>query len=349
MKLRWLHSLMAFVAVSQAKALTIQLDYSYDTANFFGSHLVAKTALEAAASSINSIIRPSLGAVPTDTFTGANGSTSATFNWAVGFSNPETGAPQTFDPVILAADTVRVYVGMRVLGGSSLGEGGPAGAGFSISGNGQASQWAGAVTNAQNASNATMRRGGGPIIGSLSGSSVLGGTTANFTVNYGALAGNLWFDSDSNNDGLTDSFALLSNYWHFDSAVPVAAGKNDFFSVALHELLHTLGFGASQTWDSLENGTNWAGAQAISANGGSGVGLISTDGHIAAGTMSRRLSDGILQETVMDPFLNTGTRSLLTELDAAFLRDLGYDAIPEPASICLLCSGAFLLLRRKRG
>jgi hypothetical protein len=51
------------------------------------------------------------------------------------------------------------------------------------------------------------------------------------------------------NNGTTDSASLLDSYWHYDHTSPVAAGQNDFYSVALHELLHSIGFGSSDNLD----------------------------------------------------------------------------------------------------
>lgn len=85
------------------------------------------------------------------------------------------------------------------------------------------------------ASNAVMTRGGGPVIGNLSGNLTLGATNAAYNLSYGAIGGTLWFDNDADGD--------LSPYWHFNHATGVVAGRNDFYSVALHEILHTMGFG----------------------------------------------------------------------------------------------------------
>ena len=66
--------------------------------------------------------------------------------------------------------------------------------------------------------------------------------------------------------------------------------------------------------------------------------------------MSARLSDGVMQEVVMDPNITTGTRKELTELDLAFLRDIGWETItiPEPSSTLLLGLGSFAFILRRR-
>jgi hypothetical protein len=315
------------------RAITIQLDYSLDTTGFFTNNPTAKAALEAAAGDISAAILPSLGAVSTDVFVGTNGASTVTIDWGLSFEHPATGVAQTLSSFSFPADAVRIYVGARNLSGNTLGQGGPGGASFGIETSTFPGQLAGALTAAQNLSNATMLRGRGPVIGSFQGT--VGG--APYDLGYGAMVGNLWFDSDTNNDGFTDTSAQLNAAWHFNHTTTPAAGKDDFYSVALHELLHAIGFGVSDTWDSLVSGNNWLGAAAI-AQAGSGIGLVSP-GHVASGVMSVRLSDGLPQEVVMDPTLTQGTRKSLTQLDLAFLRDLGYITVPEPRSSLFLLVG----------
>ena len=341
----------ALIAPQAAKSLNIQLDYSYDTANgnFFGTNPTAKAAVDAAALDLGNAITGSLGAVTTDVFTGTNGSTSATFNWKLTFADPSTGSTVTLNTFSFLANTLTIYVGMKPLSGSTLGVGGPAGAGFTLNGSGFPNEWIGAVGAAESASNSAMRRIGGPIIGTLSGSSTFGANTANYSLQYGAMVGKLSFDSDSNNDGSNDNSTDLANYWHYDRTTPVASGKNDLYSVALHEILHSIGFGVSDTWSSLHSGTTWTGANVISLTG-TGANMVSSGGdHVADGFMSLRLSDGLAQESVMDPSITVGTRKSLTEVDLAFLRDLGYTTIPEPCAGMLVIGAGlvFSTLRRR--
>ena len=322
-------------AISTDAAL-VQLDYSYDAANgnFFGSNPTAKASLEAAARDLGNAITGSLGAVTTDIYSGTNGSTTATFDWKFNVNDPTTGTAVTVNTFTFAANAVTIAVGTRPLAGTTLGVGGPAGGGFSLGGSGFASQWVGAVAAAESASNAAMPRGGGPVIGTLTGTSTLGGTTANYTVRYGAMLGSLSFNSTST--------------FHYDSTTPVGAGENDFYSVALHELIHSIGFGTSDTWTSLHSGTTWTGPNVIALEG-TGANLVSADGgHIADSRMSTRITDGTAQEAAMDPSLTVGTRKLLTQLDLAFLRDIGFTTVPEPTSGALCFGAGFVLVLARR-
>lgn len=190
--------------------------------------------------------------------------------------------------------------------------GGPSGAGFKLQWIlAEESEWIGAVGAAESLSNAAMLRGGGPVMGTLNGSSTFGATTANYSLGYGALFGSLSMDSDS--------------VWHYDHTTAVGGGENDFYSAA-DEMLHAIGIGTSDTWES--NEWHQLDRHQCHQSHGSGTGLIDAGGaHIANGTMSTRISDGLAQEAVMDPTITVGTRKSLTELDLAFLRDLGYTTV----------------------
>ncbi|BDS06038.1 hypothetical protein NT6N_10780 [Oceaniferula spumae] len=349
--------LISCLAIPSASAFEIELDYGYDSSsdNFFGTNAAAKSALEQAASDISSLISTRLAPV-TNPFVGSNGGTTSTFDWDYVFRNPsELNDPSnpdankiTISSPSLAADTVKIFVGVRELGGSTLGQGSTAGVALSISGGGFPSQYEDAVAAAEAASNASMGRGDGPVIRNISGSTTLGSTTANYSLNVGVGVGSLWFDVDGDNDSVKDSPEELDDFWHFDHTTDVASGKRDFYSVALHEILHVIGVGTSDTWDSQISGTTWTGPNAQLANGG-GDGLIdSAGGHIADNTNSVRLSDNGIQEVVMSPSLTTGTRKTLTELDVAFLQDLGYEIVPEPSSAGMLSLSAILLLLYRR-
>lgn len=345
MKLAPLVCSVFLAATTAASALTIEIDYFYDATsgtNFFAANTTARLALEAAAADLSAAIGPSLGAVNTDVFMGSNLGTTVTANWSLSTFNPINGSTVALENFTFAADTVRIFAGLSNISGLILGQGGSGGASLSLGSTGPGANIPGALDNAEAASNAVMTRGSGPIVGSLSGT--FAGSA--YAFDFGTLIGSLALDADTNDDGFTDSMAMLEAFWHFDHTTPVAAAKFDFYSVALHEMTHALGFGASDMWDAQVSGTNWLGVNVIALTG-SGAGLVTDDGHITAGLASFRLSDGAMQEVAMDPTLLPGTRKSLTELDLAFLRDLGYATVPEPSAAALLALALVLTSQRR--
>jgi hypothetical protein len=341
--------------VRSASGFVVIIDYSLDTAGFFSTNTTARNALEAAATDISNAITSTYTAISPSNmvFNGVNGGTTATVDWKAVITHPSSGASHDLTSVSSNAGEFRIFVGMRSLAGTTLGQGGPAGAGFSLGGSGFEAEWTGAVGAMQTASNLVMDRGPGPRIGTITGNATFGAANPAYTLHYGLLAGNLWFDDDADNNGSADGD--LSTYWHFNHTTGVGGGLNDFYTVALHEILHTVGFGASLTWDSKISGANWTGTEAITTNGGSGVGLVDTgsNAHLAGGTMSTTIIGSLAQEAVMTPSLTTGTRRTLTQIDLAVLRDLGFTttAIPEPSTYVLLFGVAALglaICRRRK-
>ncbi len=317
-----------------AGAFSIALDYSHSASSFFDTNtadgLAARAAVAAAAADLSNAVTSSLAALssPDLVYTGSNGATTSTFTAHLSYTNPDTGAQVDLTDINLAANEFRVYVGSRSLGGSTLGQGGPGGLGYTPGGGSSspdyATEWAGAVATAETNFNNALGRDTDVEVGSFSDVVTLGGVPASFTLGFGPTVGNLWFDNDG------------SSSWHLDHTTAVGFGMSDLYSVALHEMLHAIGIGTYGLWDAQVSGTDWLGAEVIALQG-SGVGLIDGGGgHIATGVMSPRLSDGVMQEVVMDPNLTTGTRKELTELDLAFLRDLNFTTVPEPSTMILM-------------
>ena len=131
---------------------------------------------------------------------------------------------------------------------------------------------------------------------------------------YSPWGGSLSFDSTMN--------------WHFGlTTAGLTSDKADFYSAATHELGHLLGVGTSQQWTSAVSGSTFVGANAVAVYGGP-VPLSSDRAHWA---------DGVTvggQATAMDPVLPRGTRVTWSSLDAAALRDLGWNTgTPTPVAV----------------
>ncbi|WP_297528492.1 matrixin family metalloprotease [Thiohalobacter sp.] len=105
---------MLLVAAAPASALTIQIDYSYDS-GFFGP--TQQAVMEAAASYLGNRLNDQLTAIDSQ---GINDFTAI-------FDDPGTGTEVRLGNYDVAANTIVVYVGARSLGGTTLGAGGPGG------------------------------------------------------------------------------------------------------------------------------------------------------------------------------------------------------------------------------
>jgi len=328
--------MLCISCASITSAITIDVRYPAGTLFSSSADPAAKAAINAAAADLGAAITSSLGAVNTDTYSGVSGSATVTFNWNADYQHPVTGQSFSVPNATLAADTVTVFVGTANLAGlagqssEALAQGGPH-IGISspqvIYNPSQPGQWPAAAAAGASQSEAAYLRGSGPTIGTLMGGGTIAGVSGNYSASYGATFGSAWFDVDQDNNGVRDSDNSLDSYWHWNHNANVAGGKNDLYSVALHEFLHVLGIGSSHSWDALTNGTSWSGSE-VSAITGSNANLIDADdSHIARNVFSTRISDGSAQEVVMDPNLTQGQRKSLTVLDLAFLRDLGYETV----------------------
>jgi hypothetical protein len=184
-------------AASPATALNIFLYYSHDTAgdDFFGSNPLAKAAVDAAAADLEAVIGTTLSAVTNDTVEATSGSTTVGINARYTYTNPVTGATETITDTttVGGADEFRVYVGVRPLSDttgigsdSTLGQGGPGGAGFSGSFSGLESELVAAVDAAAAAFNSEYTRNG-PIYSTAEQQFHGGG-------DYGAVYVGVWTD-----------------------------------------------------------------------------------------------------------------------------------------------------------
>jgi len=339
-----------------AWGLNIVLDYAHDS--YLQTNPAAMASLEQAADDIEAVITSVLPA-RTDLDSVTIGKATASMDWSIGYTNPATNAEILIDPVDIPEDEYRVFVGVRPITQPGdptplLGRGGASSIsvsnGFSIEPIFQSeidqaiADLGSAVAQLEIESNANAGRGGvGPTLGTLADldfSGSIAGRDFSFSadVSYGVGVGSLWFDVDTDDNGTIDPNATLDDFWHWNHTTDTPNGKSDFYSVALHEILHTLGYGSSESWESMINPSDpdeWLGPALAAELGGSGQDAVDIEGddpgaHLAEGLTGVVFGTSTSQEAVMDPTLNGNDRKLLTNLDMAVLDDINWDVAAPP-------------------
>jgi hypothetical protein len=204
------------------------------------------------------------------------------------FFHPATGLLTNHANLAVPQNQIIVFAGGRDLSGSTLGQGGPGGF--------------------QNASGDTA------FLQSLARGQYDIFSTPGVRTDFGAWGGSITFDTPTN--------------WNFSITNGPGAGQSDFYSVALHELAHLLGFGTSDSFINLAPSPptfNGTASNALLP----GVQVTADRGHWASGTSY------LGQQASMTPSITVGTRKEFTELDFAGLDDLGWQVtpIPEPTTV----------------
>lgn len=197
----------------------------------------------------------------------------------------------------------------------------------------------------------TIYAGGRALGGSTLG---VGGTGGFNASGYGS-----WFDdiryrgNGTYSTGWGGSLSFdTATAWYFDSDIGTVedfAGMFDFFSVAVHEIVHALGFGTGVSWTSLVSNNTFVGAYATALTG-ENPDLADGDAHWAIGTVSTIYGTATTQEAAMDPDIAANQRKYITSLDVAGLQDIGYTAVPEPATVALglgFCALMVVVIRRR--
>ncbi len=182
--------LIACAALSSASALTIQIDYTYDT--FSPRMLRAKTTLEKAAADLSHYLRATTISASAGEFV-HGGERGLDYDAGLGSFVSESLARIVGHRAFgfsSSADTITIYAGMMPLVTGALGIGGPVRASTRSRDQGSSATWAGAVASAVDASNAgSFPRNGGSNSKVVDDSSTLGSATAGIRSPTGFLAG----------------------------------------------------------------------------------------------------------------------------------------------------------------
>jgi hypothetical protein len=276
---------------------TITINTSFDTNNFFGQNPQALVDLNNAAAYYESILNANLSTInataqsTADDDPGGDTWSTNTFNP----SDPNNGTANIqISNLVVPTNTIIIFAGGgNLAGGSELGLGGPGGDDVS----GVSQTWI-------------------DTVGGRGNPSALGNTPTTFAP---------WGGSVSFSNSNTAN-------WYFGMNISgITNMQNDFYSVALHEIGHVLGIGTAPAWmDQITSG-NFTGSHAEALNGGEPVPLSPDLGHWAQSSESDVLDTNTGQQPVMTPSILTGTRKLVTDLDAAGLEDIGWQVVPEPA------------------
>lgn len=213
-----------------------------------------------------------------------------TNHWTAQFRNPGTGAVASIPDLVVPQDTVLIFAGGRNLAGTRLGEAGPGSYSFPP-GSSPGAAFADAVIN----------RGQGPS-----------------AADFAPWGGFIEFD--------TIAAGGAPRRWHFDPRSAPAADAYDFYTVAVHELAHLLGFGTSTAFASDRSSGQFIGSAAVDLYGGAVP--LHTDGqHWSAAVASPPYASPV--KPSLGPSLTAGDRKLFTPLDYAGMADVGWSITPQ--------------------
>lgn len=231
--------------------------------------------------------------------------------WTASFWSPAVENTQDFETNLsVPEDRLVVFVGAYNM--APLGQGGPGG-------------WSALGGGSQEWYDTVYSRG--------QGAGDYNATHGSSADDFGPWGGSLAVDTDP------------TLAWNLDYNVAPTSSQYDLYSVLVHELAHVFGVGIADSWKNQEGAGAFVGPNAVAEHGGP-VPMLGNFSHWNYDTMSTVYPDGAAQEAAMDPDIANGQRKFLTDLDVAGMEDMGWEAIPEPSTVIMLCSAAIFFFAR---
>ncbi|RIK81718.1 MAG: hypothetical protein DCC67_07950 [Planctomycetota bacterium] len=210
-------------------------------------------------------------------------------HWTAAVTNPSTAQPATVADLAVPHGTVIVFAGTRDLPSATLAEAGP---GYYQNPSGSAAFLDAIVNRGQGASAA----------------------------DFGPWGGFIAFD--------THQSSGAPRAWHFDVESPPIAGAYDFYTVAVHELAHLLGFGTSTAYWADVTGSQFDGAAARQLYQNPVPLSGQPPQHFDFGVTSPPFL-GVQPQPSLGRTIPLGQRKLFTPLDYAAMADIGWSVPPE--------------------
>lgn len=175
--------------------------------------------------------------------------------------------------------------------------------------------------------------GGRDLSGNQIGAAAPGGPNGAFPRGQGTISGAaaddfaLWGGAIAFD---TMTTAGADRNWHFGHEASPSPGTVDFISVAYHELGHVFGFGTADSFENQVSSSEFQGATSVDMYG-SGVPVLfsaasSKHDHWATSVTSPPYDEE--PTAAFGPSLVLGRRTLLTPLDYAALKDIGWE-VPD--------------------
>ncbi len=285
--------------------LKVRFDTSLDTSGFFkGANASRLTLLQQAADAVVRQFADDLDAITPNP--------GQKLEWNAQFLNPSTGLSTTdsrgqalineVKNIPVAANELVIFVGARDLAGNERGRGGPGGYGFPNPGLLPVDE----IAKIEAFREVVKYRG------------EIGAEAARAT-DFGPWGGSIAFDNNGTN-------------WYFGKEIDgIKPNETDFVTVAMHELVHALGFGRSginNSWDTVSTASSFTGPKATAAYLGTGNPPLEQGFHWGASILTASNQPTLMREQLKD-----GERQPLTPLDIAALDDIGWTVANSRISV----------------